>query len=145
MISSLKVFRLLGWADRSGEGIEKITKGWMSMDYDKPVFQDHKTVNMFEVIFPLVKKGEKIVQVPHKYRTSTAQVPHKSDVLLFCAEAHSFKEIMDHLGLRHRVYVLREYIQPLVEEGLLALTIPDKPKSSRQKYITTENGRKSLE
>ena len=46
-----KVFRLLGWADRSGSGIEKITKGWTSMGYDKPIFQDDKPVNMFEVIF----------------------------------------------------------------------------------------------
>jgi len=140
-----KVFRLLGWADRSGSGIEKITKGWMSMGYDKPIFQDDKTVNMFEVIFPLAKKEDRTAQVPHKYRTSTAQVPHKSDVLQFCAEPHSFKEIMSQLGLKHRVHVLREYIQPLVEEGLLALTIPDKPKSSLQKYVTTDQGRNSLE
>ena len=100
---------------------------------------------MFEVIFPLIKKGERAAQVPHKYRTSTAQVPHKSDVLQFCAEPHSFKEIMEYLGLKHRVHLLTEYIQPLVEEGLLALTIPDKPKSSRQKYMTTEKGRNSLE
>lgn len=139
-----KVFRLLGWADRSGSGIEKITKGWTSMGYDKPVFQDDKTVNMFEVIFPLTKKGKGTDQVPHKYRTSTAQVPHKSNVLQFCVDPHSFREIMDHLGLKHRVYVLTEYIRPLVEEGLLALTIPDKPKSSRQKYVTTEKGRGSL-
>ncbi len=139
-----KVFRLLGWADRSGEGIEKITKGWMSMDYDQPVFQDDKTVNMFEVIFPLTKKGKVAAQVPHKYRTSTAQVSHKSSVLHFCADPRSFREIMDYLGLKHRVYVLTEYIQPLVEEGLLVLTIPDKPRSSRQKYVTTQKGRESL-
>ena len=52
---------------------------------------------------------------------------------------------MSQLGLKHRVHVLREYIQPLVEEGLLALTIPDKPKSSLQKYVTTDQGRNSLE
>lgn len=56
-----KVFRLLGWADRSGSGIEKITKGWMGMGYDKPIFQDDQPVNMFEVIFPLVKESEKKV------------------------------------------------------------------------------------
>ena len=69
-----KVFRLLGWADCSGEGIEKIAKGWTSMVYDKPVFQDDKTVNMFEVIFPLAKKGKNADQVPCKYRSSTIQV-----------------------------------------------------------------------
>lgn len=104
----------------------------------------NKTVNLFEVIFPLTKKGKGTDQIPHKYRTSTTQAPHKSDVLRFCAEPHSLKEIMEHLGLKHRAHVLEEYIQPLVAEELLAATIPDKPKSPHQKYMTTEKGRGSL-
>jgi ATP-dependent DNA helicase RecG len=139
-----KVFRLLGWADRSGEGIEKIAKGWTSMGYDKPVFQDDKTVNMFEVIFPLVKKGKNADQAPIKYHASTDQVPCKLNVLQFCVNPHSLKEIIDCLGLKNRMHVLVEYVRPLVEDGLLALTIPDKPKSSRQKYMTTEKGRESF-
>ena len=65
-----KVFRLLGWADRTGEGITKITQGWINAGYAKPVFKDDKTVNLFEVTFPLTKKSEHAAQVPHKYRTS---------------------------------------------------------------------------
>ncbi|MBF0387931.1 MAG: putative DNA binding domain-containing protein [Candidatus Omnitrophica bacterium] len=140
-----KVFRLLGWADRSGSGIEKITKGWMSMGYGKPVFQDDKPVNMFEVIFPLTKPGKSsTAQEPHKYHTSTTQAPHKSAVVKFCVEPRSFKEIMEHLGLRNRVYVFKDYVSPLVDEGLIALTIPEKPKSPRQRYLTTDKGRQSL-
>ena len=52
---------------------------------------------------------------------------------------------MEHLGLKNRVYVFKDYVSPLVDEGLIALTIPDKPKSPRQKYVTTEQGRNSLE
>ena len=140
-----KVFRLLGWADRSGSGIEKITKGWTSMGYDKPIFQDDKPVNMFEVIFSLAKKEERAAQVPHKRHTSITQAPHKSDVVRFCAEPRSFKEIMERLGLKNRVYVFKDYVSPLVDEGLIALTIPDKPRSPRQKYVTTDQGRNSLE
>ncbi|OGW98107.1 MAG: hypothetical protein A2Y04_00480 [Omnitrophica WOR_2 bacterium GWC2_45_7] len=139
-----KVFRLLGWADRSGSGIEKITTGWTSMGYDKPIFQDDKPVNMFEVIFPLTKKGKGTDQVPIKYHASTDQVPYKLNALQFCVNPHSLKEIIDHLGLKNRMHVLVEYVRPLVDDGLLALTIPDKPKSSRQKYVTTEKGRGSL-
>ena len=136
-----KVFRLLGWADRSGEGIEKITNGWTSMGYNKPIFQDDKTINMFEVIFPLTLKSERTVQAPHKHHTSTTQAPHKSNVVSFCVEPRSFKEIMDHLGLKNRVHVFKDYVSPLVEEGLISLTIPEKPKSPRQKYLITQKGR----
>ncbi len=115
------------------------------MGYDKPIFQDDKPVNMFEVIFPLAKKEERTAQVPHKLHTSTTQAPHKSDIIWFCAEPRSFKEIMERLGLKNRVYVFKDYVSPLVVEGLIALTIPDKPKSPRQKYVITRKGKSSLD
>ena len=31
---------------------------------------------------------------------------------------------------------MKDYIKPLVEKGLLKMTIPDKPTSKNQKYIS---------
>jgi len=33
---------------------------------------------------------------------------------------------------------VRKYLKPLVEQGRLAMTIPDKPNSSNQKYVTVK-------
>ncbi len=135
-----KAFRLLGWADRTGEGITKMTRSWMSAGYAKPVFRDDKTINLFEVAFPLSAKDDRAVQVPHKYRASATQVPYKSDIVRYCAQPRSLKEIMKHLGLRNRSHVFTEYIAPLIGEGFISLTIPEKPRSSKQKYGVTEKG-----
>jgi len=35
-------------------------------------------------------------------------------------------------------------LQPLIENGLLQMTIPDKPNSPNQKYVTTEQGMRLL-
>jgi len=49
---------------------------------------------------------------------------------------------MNNLGLKHRPTVMYNYIFPLVKNGWLSLTIPDKPNNPKQKYIITEKGKK---
>ena len=56
-------------------------------------------------------------------------------ILTFCINPHSSHEIMEHLGLKD-IKNIREHLKKLVEQGRLARTIPDKPNSSNQKYIT---------
>jgi predicted transcriptional regulator len=57
---------------------------------------------------------------------------------------HSGSEIMKMLSLKHRPTFLYKYLQPAIDAGLVALTIPEKPKSSKQKYQLTEKGRSFL-
>ena len=86
----------------------------------------------------------KTVQVPYKIRTSTVQAPYKLKLLDFCREQRSMQEMMTYMNLKHRASFLFNYIHPLLQEQLLSLTIPDKPKSPRQKYIVTEKGQDEL-
>lgn len=37
-----------------------------------------------------------------------------------------------------------KHIKPLIDVGWMAMTIPDKPQSSKQRYITTETGKEAL-
>ena len=59
-------------------------------------------------------------------------------MLEFCVEARSKSEIMGLLGLMDRHHVTAKYIKPLIEEGLLQMTDPEHPNSSKQKYVTTK-------
>jgi ATP-dependent DNA helicase RecG len=38
-----------------------------------------------------------------------------------------------------------QVLKPLIDEGFVQMTIPDKPTSSKQRYQTTEKGRALLE
>ena len=53
-------------------------------------------------------------------------------------------ELMVVVGKTNRNRFRNQEIKPLLEAGWLAMTIPDKPTSSRQKYRITEEGRRIL-
>ncbi len=66
-------------------------------------------------------------------------VPDKKDklamILGFCYEAKSVLEIADYLGYKDKRSI-RKYLNVLLSQGRISMTIPDKPNSSKQKYIT---------
>ncbi len=45
------------------------------------------------------------------------------------------------LGLKHRGSFQRNYLNPLLEQGMLERTIPSKPNSRLQRYRLTAKGR----
>lgn len=52
----------------------------------------------------------------------------------------SSSAIREALGLKHRHTFRKNYIEPALEDGLIELTIPDKPTSRFQKYRLSEKG-----
>ncbi len=58
------------------------------------------------------------------------------NLLAFCKTPRTRKEICDYLGLSSTSYAIQIYIMPLVEQGLIKLTLPDKPKSPKQLYYS---------
>jgi len=54
-------------------------------------------------------------------------------------------ELQHSLGLSDREHFSKEYLQPALTSGLVEMTIPDKPRSSKQKYRLTALGEKVLE
>jgi len=79
---------------------------------------------------------------------ATDQATDKDDrlkrVLQFCKVPRSRIEIQEFLGLKHRRSFKENVLQPLLESGMLIQTIPDKPSSPKQRYIT-RNERKGNE
>lgn len=53
-------------------------------------------------------------------------------------------DLLASIGLDNQTKNAKRYIQPLIDAGLVALTIPSKPTSPKQRYVLTETGRQSL-
>lgn len=52
----------------------------------------------------------------------------------------SLAELMEHTGYSQRPYFKAQHIEPLLTGGILRMTVPDKPRSSKQRYVLTEAG-----
>lgn len=55
----------------------------------------------------------------------------------FCKTPRTRQELIDLTGVS-RYYLISKYIQPMIEENILAYTVPDRPKSKFQKFVTIE-------
>ena len=73
----------------------------------------------------------------------TAEVSKEVKKLLILLEPnkeYTKKELQEKLGLKHDEYFRKSYMLPLLDMKILEMTIPDKPKSSKQKYRLTKKG-----
>ncbi len=66
------------------------------------------------------------------------QVTLTDQILAFCAEPHSKAEIAEHCGYKNTKGFTKRYLRPLLDKGQLQMTIPDKPRSQHQKYMTVQ-------
>ncbi|MBP3413091.1 MAG: putative DNA binding domain-containing protein [Oscillospiraceae bacterium] len=79
-----------------------------------------------------VRHGEFKVIMKNGYHTGSGSI---TDAIMdFCSVPRSRSELISFVG-KSRNYVMGQIIAPLVESGRLKLTMPDKPKSSNQRYV----------
>ncbi|MFZ5759851.1 MAG: Fic family protein [Thermodesulfobacteriota bacterium] len=66
---------------------------------------------------------------------------HQVEILRNCASEKAIGELMDLIGRANRTKFRDQVLRPLLDAGLVEMTIPNKPTSSRQKYRLTGKGK----
>lgn len=103
-------------------GIPTIVAELKKAGMPAPVFIDRREV--FKVIF---------------YKQTAVQpkeVDITQEILSYCVTPRSREELADEFGFSTPSYFIKTYIYPLMEDGKIKMTIPDKPKSKFQKYYS---------
>ena len=130
-----QAFYDMGMIEQYGSGIRRVMNACVEAGLPEPEFENFS--GGFQIVFkPVRALGEQDEQV-------TAQVT--AQVATFCGEPKSAKEIMAELGLKHWKTFQTNYLKPLLNEGVLERTIPNKPNSRLQKYRLTDEGRRVLQ
>lgn len=153
-----KVFREVGLADELGSGMRNTYKYTRLYSGGEPQFIEG---DIFRTIIPLneaatgtvgpfsiVKKGEVSGEVGGEVSGEVSgeveravlsevklDMEQLKSLLDFCNTGRSRKEMQDYCGIKAQSYFRDHILSPLLRYGLLRMSIPDKPKSSKQKYI----------
>ncbi|MEI8294822.1 MAG: ATP-binding protein [bacterium] len=153
-----------GYIDAWGRGIEKMTHACESAGLPTPTFESNSggvlaTFTLHPASVGPVEKSKRSTTpevAPEVEAQSRAQAESGAEsraesreesslerLLNYLAEKpHSKSEIAFHLGQKGVTGALNRTVKQLFEEGLIEMTIPDKPNSRLQKYRLTEKGRK---
>ena len=57
----------------------------------------------------------------------------------------SRQQIQSELGLKGEAHFRTAYLKPALEMGMIEMTLPDKPRSSKQRYRLTQLGQRWLD
>jgi len=152
------IFKDLKLIEAWGTGIQRMKNELNSYPEIELVLQE--AGHAFQVQF---RKNEKAVaksrtglsisagEVCPKSVPSLSQVCPKSvpsslffALLDIAREPVSIEDLMKVAGQTNRTRFRKTVLRPLLDANILAMTIPDKPKSSKQRYRLTDNGREIL-
>ncbi|MCL1872586.1 MAG: putative DNA binding domain-containing protein [Clostridiales bacterium] len=120
------ILELLDVTENRYSGIPTIRSECAKAGIPAPVFEVRR--GEFKVIFK-----NNIFQAENKRSRETLQ----KELLEFCNIPKTREEITTFTGFS-RTHTMNGVIQPLVNAGLLRLTLPDKPKSSKQTYASRQ-------
>src|SRR5690606_2634452 len=96
----------------------------------------------FRAVIPRPGSDQATAQVTGQV---TAQVTAQVGELLARIDGEMTRRaIQDALGLAHRGNFRKVYLAPALDLGVIEMTLPDKPRSSNQRYRLTALGRQWL-
>ena len=125
-------------SEKSGRGVPRIVKA-----YGQEVFEFKDNAIVVTIPFNRLDLGTDTQATTQVTTQVTTHVGDKEGLIFeriisFCDVPRSTKEITEHLGFKERKSATR-YIRKLLDQGRIAMTNPDNPKSSNQKYITVND------
>ena len=128
------LFHRMKFMERRGSGLKKIIDETAKLpgytEKLKPEFRSSPSE------FHVIMKNVNYIETKSSLTKDTPQENIFDKILEFCVIPKSRKEICEHLGYKNLTYFSRHFLKPLIDQGKLKLTIPDKPNSKMQKYVS---------
>ena len=129
----VSMLEIQGVAENRHSGIPVIRDEMRRAGLRPPVFWDVRGTFTAQLFNEPEEMGHEGVAV-------TAGGVSLEEILAFCSVPRSRREVAEHFGIGVS-YMGSRYLNPLVADGKLAMTIPEKPKSKNQRFVATRGTR----
>ena len=122
----INILEIMKIAENRYSGIPTIRLEMQQSNLPEPIFENTRG----SFIVTLKNKSETLYE-----RRAAYNGDMKSGLIAFCKTPKMREEIAEFTG-QTQYYTMKTLVAPLLEQGLIKLTIPDKPKSKKQKYVS---------
>jgi len=129
----MRVYKDLGLVEQLGSGVPRILQA-----YSKDCFRFSE--NFLRMTFPASEKLYMQDTMQDTPQVALQVTPQVEALIKTITDEHTRQELQNKLSLSDRENFRKNYLQPALDDGLIELTIPEKPNSSKQKYRLTEKG-----
>jgi len=150
--------RRIAMCEQAGTGMRMMREEWRKLGHPTPTYKNDRAWKAFEFFIPELDREVDMASdlmkamfgqqetVPGEARGQvTGQVTQDVMRLLENMSGDMTRtEIQTVLGLKARANFETRYLKPALNNRVVEMTIPDKPKSRLQKYRLTEKGRQLL-
>lgn len=100
------------------------------------IIAEMKNAGLRPPVFESRRGNFKVILYNDKEQRETVEIETSDDDLLaFFNKPRSKEEVAGFVGVKSPYYTMRRYIKPLLESGVIEMTMPDKPKSVLQRYV----------
>lgn len=100
------------------------------------IIAEMKNAGLRPPVFESRRGNFKVILYNDKEQRETVETETSDDDLLaFFNKPRSKEEVAGFVGVKSPYYAMRRYIKPLLESGVIEMTMPDKPKSVLQRYV----------
>ncbi len=143
-------FKSIGYVNMFNRGVGEVQRQ-LKENGNPPAVFNVDTMTAFEVIvYKNAEGGKSDVPSQGTSRGTSQEVQNHiqnnsthdgleivgQSILKFCSTPKTLREIANYLGVKSYKKIKARYMDKLIVEGKLTMTIPDKPTSSLQKYLT---------
>lgn len=141
-----RTFGELQLIEEWGSGYKRIKEACESGGYPVPTWEEFGSA--LRVTFYPYPSAGLVSELSAETGTKLAPSRHQAidldkdsiKLLAFCREDRPLQAMLEHMHWLDKTKFRRRFVAPLIKQGFLKMTVPEKPNSPNQRYVITEAG-----